>query len=259
MSVKRDFFQQKDFFVTNNKIDRIFSVKNLKFGGILMNLNKTYSNSDAIKSYVENIKDQFKSGTNLKNLNALEEVQDIQAMIDRLYSMNCDDKTIYKDLKKPLSDLAEWLIQHTNDDGTYKEETTNINKHFAIKTDKQFERDNHDGQKRRYKRTGTKDKIRASAIPFSDFLCSDSEGNQFYSFEQYDAMQHNDTYFNDNTELYLNIVKQLTAQEKSVFDYKIQGFTQENISKVTGLSIKQVRGRLNKIRAKTQDVIGDIA
>ena len=72
-------------------------------------------------------------------------------------------------------------------------------------------------------------------------------------------MQHNDTYFNDNTELYLNIVKQLTAQEKSVFDYKIQGFTQENISKVTGLSIKQVRGRLNKIRAKTQDVIGDIA
>lgn len=211
---------------------------------------------EKITEYAKTATDKIKNGAGIDELNKLLSPDEVQAIMNHKLKV-CGEQNANNDFHDTLSLLAEWFIKHLNTSGTYREETTKNLGKLGIESDRQFRRSVYDGQLRTNTKTGKKDRARASTTLFSDFLCSDSEGREFYSFEQYDAMQHNDTYF-DN-ELYSNIVKQLTEQEKSVLDCKIQGLTQEQTAKVTDLSIKQVRGRLNKIRTKSKSVISDIA
>lgn len=215
------------------------------------------STTKIINKYTKEFENALKNGASTAELNKILTSDEVQAI------MNCKlnirgNQNANDDFRDKLSLLAERYIQHTTNNGLYKKDTTKMFSAFGIKSDRQYRRDSYDGQKRFNHQTGTKDKTKASSIPFSEFLCCDSEGHEFYTFEQYNAAQHNDTYFEN--ELKEQILSQLTDEEKIIFNYHIiQGYSVKEVAPFIGLSTKQIYGRLDKIKAKTQTIISDIA
>ena len=154
--------------------------------------------------------------------------------------------------------MAEWILQHIDNDGIYQKKAIQINKNFKIKTDQQLRRDWHDGQKRIYKKTG-KEYQRAAQVPFSGFIGVDDKGDEYYTFEGSPNTYVMDTYFAGNERLYFELKKIVKEEDVLViFDLYLKGYTIKKIAEITTLSIKQVRNRIYKIRNQIDYMIGNI-
>lgn len=214
------------------------------------------STTKIINKYTKEFENALKNGASADELNKILTSDEVQAIMN--YKLNVrGNQNANDDFRDKLSLLAEWYIQHTTNNGLYKKDTTKMFSAFSIKSDRQYRRDVHDGQKRFNPETGEKDKVRASSTAFSGLSCYNEDGVEVYSFEQCKNVSVTDDYFQD--ELYLQLMKILTNEEQSVLNNRIKGYTQKQIAELTGLSEKQVSGRLDKIKAKSQVVIRDIA
>ncbi|MBO5007396.1 MAG: sigma-70 family RNA polymerase sigma factor [Clostridia bacterium] len=88
---------------------------------------------------------------------------------------------------------------------------------------------------------------------------TNDNGEEYYSFDYILGTEHHFEKKSDDNIWYDKICKSLTSEEKDILDYRMMGLTLEKCSDKTGLSIKQVRNRLDKCKKKISPFIKEIS
>lgn len=201
-----------------------------------MKSSKVNSNNEIAKEAISKLKESFINGVQLSDL----DFSEIQCVEERVFSLadSKQQQKAWNRISKQIDELNEFIIMHSDDNGRYIKNGTNMSKNFNIKSAQQNKRDYFDPDRK------------TNTYLFSNFRKYDENGNEYHTFDKFDSCKSNpiaETDYKISISQFCNL---LTNEELNIFNLKDHGYSLQDCSQLSGLTYKQTRNKINKIRQK---------
>lgn len=205
-------------------------------------------NKDIVKRVFNEAKKQFEEGKHWKDI----DLKEVEEVFERVSNVTDDTQRAdaFSTFENILDIWAEYIMRNTTKSGKQSKRRIKL----GGVSQKSFKRGNYRGKRK------------VNVFPFSDFRREDDYGNEYYTFELEGKVSYS---IEDDVNFQVMIddaINTFTEEEKQIFSLrekqlilKRKKYTQEECSKETGLTVKQVRGRIDKYKEKLKEKFKEVS
>lgn len=196
------------------------------------------TNRKTIMKAIEKLKADYTSGKHLSDL----DFTDISNVINYISEHTSGNNfyIAYSSIDRCLDILNEYIVQYSDCNGYYSP-NPKLNKKdcdYKFKTERQLQRDLY---------VKGRD---VNQYLFCNFLQTNEYGEEYYTFDYVTGIRKLFDMDADDCMWLDTVCKSLTQEEKNVFGCRLSGLTLEKCASALGMSMKQVRNRLESCKQK---------
>lgn len=201
------------------------------------------TNYEIVKEAIKKLKETFISGVSLSDLD-FSEIKNVEQRILSIANSR-ERQDAWSKISKQLDEFNEFILMHTDNNGFYIKTDMGINKKFAIKSKQQYERDYFDSNRK------------TNTYLFAELTSLDENGNEYYTFNEAGYFGNNPILDLEFQIMFKQFYGVLNNKEHGLLDLKNWGYSLQDCSQISGLTYKQARGIIDKIKQKYTTFFGD--
>lgn len=201
------------------------------------------TNYEIVKEAIKKLKETFISGVSLSDLD-FSEIKNVEQRILSIANSR-ERQDAWSKISKQLDEFNEFILMHTDNNGFYIKTDMGINKKFAIKSKQQYERDYFDSNRK------------TNTYLFAELTNLDENGNEYYTFNEAGYFGNNPILDMEFQIMFKQFYGVLNNKEHGLLDLKKWGYSLQDCSQISGLTYKQARGIIDKIKQKYTMFFGD--